>query len=64
MKAKALLPVSCLLLAGCVSVGRSELANDTAIEQIGVGETIKQQVARLLANQRVSGASKCLQSLL
>jgi hypothetical protein len=48
MKAKTSLPVSCLLLAGCVSIGSSELANNMTIEQIRVGETTKQQVASLL----------------
>jgi len=47
--------VSCLLLAGCVSTGNSDLASDQTMAQIKVGETTKQQVAALLgepASQR------------
>jgi len=47
--------VSCLLLAGCVSTGNSDLANDQTMAQIKVGETTKQQVAAFLgepASQR------------
>ncbi len=39
---------SCLLLAGCVSIGNSELASDATMAQIKVGETTKQQVTSLL----------------
>lgn len=45
-------PVVCsltsLLLAGCVSFGTSQLADPGVMEQIKVGETTKDQVARLL----------------
>ena len=47
--------VLCLLLAGCVSTGNSDLASDETMAQIKVGETTKQGVAALLgepANQR------------
>lgn len=37
-----------LLLAGCMALGNSELANDATIAQIKVGETTRQQVAALL----------------
>lgn len=37
-----------LLLAGCIALGNSELANDATMAQIKVGETTKQQVATLL----------------
>ncbi len=53
-----------LLLAGCVSVGNSDLVNEQVMGQIKVGQTTKQQVASLLGepeSQRVSemsGASK------
>jgi hypothetical protein len=40
--------ISCLLLAGCVSTGNSELANEATIMQIKVGETTRRQVASLL----------------
>jgi outer membrane protein assembly factor BamE (lipoprotein component of BamABCDE complex) len=39
-----------LLLAGCVSTGNSDLANDQTIAQIKVGETTKQQVVGLLGD--------------
>lgn len=42
------LGLSCLLLAGCVSLGTSELASDQTMAQIRVGETTKQQVTSLL----------------
>ncbi|MGH7260856.1 MAG: outer membrane protein assembly factor BamE domain-containing protein [Nitrospiraceae bacterium] len=37
-----------LLLAGCVSVGNSNLADHATLAQIKVGQTTKQQVAALL----------------
>jgi len=40
--------VLCLLLAGCVSTGNSDLASDETMSQIKVGTTTKQQVAALL----------------
>ena len=55
MKTRTWLGISCLLLAGCVSIGNSELANDATVAQIKVGETTKEQVASLLgepASQR------------
>lgn len=53
MKARAWLGISCLLLAGCVSTGNSELANDATIAQIKVGETTKEQVASLLGEATI-----------
>lgn len=40
----------CLLLAGCVSTGNSDLASDQTMTQIKVGETTKQQVVSLLGD--------------
>ncbi len=49
MKNKRLSPCLCwLLLAGCVSVGNSSLADEAVVAQIKVGETTKDQVASLL----------------
>ncbi|MGE3152861.1 MAG: outer membrane protein assembly factor BamE [Nitrospiraceae bacterium] len=39
-----------LWLAGCVSTGNSNLADDQTMAQITVGKTTKQQVASLLGN--------------
>ena len=38
----------CLLLAGCVSIGNSDLASDQTMANIQVGETTRQQVMNLL----------------
>ncbi len=40
--------LACLLLAGCVSVGNSNLADHATLAQIKVGQTTKQQMATLL----------------
>ena len=48
VKQASWLGLSCFLLAGCVSIGNSDLANDQTMGQIKVGETTKQQVASLL----------------
>jgi outer membrane protein assembly factor BamE (lipoprotein component of BamABCDE complex) len=39
-----------VLLAGCVSTGNSNLADDRTMEQIQVGKTTKQQVTSLLGD--------------
>ena len=47
--------LSALLLAGCISVGNPDVASDSTIARIQVGETSKQQVLALLgqpADQR------------
>lgn len=38
----------CLFLAGCVSIGNSDLASNQTMAQIKVGETTKSQVMNLL----------------
>ncbi len=38
----------CFTLSGCVSTGRSELADDEFMRRIKAGETTKQEVANLL----------------
>lgn len=48
MKPASWLGLSCLLLAGCVSTGNSDLASDEAMAHIKVGETTRQQVMSLL----------------
>jgi len=40
----------CLVLAGCVSTGTSDLADDRTMAHIKVGHTTKQQVAQLLGD--------------
>lgn len=50
MKRHHWLGLSCLLLAGCVSTGTSDLASDQMMEQIKVGETTKSQVMSLLGD--------------
>lgn len=42
------LGLSCLLLAGCVSIGNSDLASDETMAHIKFGETTRQQVMSLL----------------
>jgi outer membrane protein assembly factor BamE (lipoprotein component of BamABCDE complex) len=48
MKPASWLGLSCLLLAGCVSTGNSDLASDQTMAQIKVGHTTRQQVMSLL----------------
>lgn len=50
MSTKRWMSVSYLLLVGCVSIGNSEVASETTIAQIKVGETTKQQVTALLGD--------------
>ncbi len=64
MKARSCWWFSCCLLAGCISTGNSELANEATISQIKVGVTTRQQVTDLLGeptNRRtieIGGASR------
>lgn len=50
MKRASWLGLSCVLFAGCVSTGNSDLANDQIMAQIKVGATTKQQVISLLGD--------------
>ncbi len=64
MKTQSWWWLSCLLLAGCISTGNSELADEATISQIKVGVTTRQQVTDLLGeptNRRtieIGGASR------
>lgn len=48
MMKEAACGLASLVLAGCVSFGTSQLADPAVMDQIKVGETTKEQVARLL----------------
>ena len=48
MKRGSWLTLSYVLLAGCASIGHSELANEQTISHIQVGETTRPQVMHLL----------------
>lgn len=50
MKRTSWLGLACLLLAGCVWTGNSNLASDQTMAQIKVGETTRQQVMSLLGD--------------
>ena len=45
---RLLLILSCLLGAGCISIGTADVANDATMAQIHVGETTRQQLLALL----------------